>query len=114
MVVTIDAHQIFHHENVSLWNRVQHRFRTHSCTCGNYIFYWECGHTIGSPLLRLCGGTLGPDTGRVVLCYHPARLVQVYNVNIRGRCRHCIYHGNRAGKYMYQPSLWDALPVSFG
>lgn len=87
MVITIDHDQI--PQNDDLWLQVQQRFSTHDCTCGRYAFYYECGHIIGSPILFRCTGTIAIQTGKIILCYHPARLVNVFSVNIRGRCRDC-------------------------
>lgn len=87
MVVTIDRNQI--RNNISLWCQVQQHFETYDCTCGRYTVYYECGHIIAPPTLFRCERTISNHTRDVILCYRPARLVDVFSVNIRGRCRHC-------------------------
>jgi hypothetical protein len=87
MVVPIERSQIPH--NYHLWRQVQHHSPTNNCFCGRYAFYYECGHTIGSAILFRCQNSGDFQTGHIILCYHPARFIQVYDVNIRGRCNHC-------------------------
>ena len=64
-----------------------HRHTGFACTCGRYIFRFECGHP--KEWRHVCGNTTG-ESGRDSFCYHPANIYHVNHIVLEGACRDCM------------------------
>jgi len=86
MAIVISPHPSHIKTHQALWVRPTYRFGRYTCTCGTYVFRFQCGHQRN--VSHVCGRKTGMS-GRPVLYYHPAIVIFVDHVVLQGGCNFC-------------------------